>query len=289
MLAGLVVAATCLGLEAPPAQAVDGDIGLTTIRADVPVPDGASESRAIDARRELAERVAERIRTRLETARIKYYDVRVSDGTVVVKVGGDVGRRLAAGIAFPPGDAQIRPVLDVGAQWQKRLADVPDTVELRQGENLLDREDAHLWSTDRATLQSFLDDVSLEGAEAFVYAGDDGWRTMALGSPILSDADIRGSRIASVQNGTPYVALELSQSGSQRLERRSGADDRKWAVVVDGEIVAVMKRLTFSEGDLLISTPKHLPNDDAEMNWARQVAGRLAAPIPIPLAELDLD
>lgn len=276
-------------MAVPTAQAADGDIGVKTIRADVPVPEGTSESNADAAREELAKQIAERIRARFEAAQVKYARVDIEDGIITVKVGGDVTSRLAAGIAFPRGDAQLRPVVEVGGQWQERLADVPEAVELRQGDRLLDRDDAYLWSPERAPLQSFVEDVSLPGAEAFVYVGGDGWRTMALGPPALTTSDIRESRIEFVQNGRPYVALELTQTGRQDLERRSETGDRRWALVIDGEIVTVLQHLKFTEGALLVSTPKHLSSDDASLRWARQVAGRLAAPIPVPLAELSDD
>ncbi len=279
----------CATMVVPAARAADGDIGVETIRADVPVPEGASESNASAARDELAKRIAERIRARFEAAEVKYARVHIEDGILTVKVGGDVTSRLAAGIAFPPGEAELRPVVHVGGQWQEQLTDVPETVDLRQGDQLLDRNDAYLWSPERALLQSFVDDVSLSGAEAFVYVGEDGWRTMSLGPPALTTSDLRESRIEFVQNGRPYVALKLTQTGRQELERRSEADHRRWALVVDGEIVTVLKHLKFTEGALLVSTPKHLSSDDASLRWARQVAGRLMAPIPVPLAELSDD
>jgi hypothetical protein len=87
------------------------------------------------------------------------------------------------------------------------------------------------------------------------------------------------------KTGDAYVSLELARALPDH--NKLGGDDHILAAVLDGEVVATTAQSTRNRsGSLMLTAPEHLTGRKARKSWARQVAGRLAAPILVRLVEV---
>ena len=144
---------------------------------------------------------------------------------------------------------------------------------------------AYLWSKSRAKLRSFLADSDIDGVDLFVFPAHGGWRSLGLGAAVASRGDVSSASIHSGKTGEPYVRLELTHP--PRTPQPSGAGPKHWAAVLDGEVVATFRRSrTGLPSTLNLTCPEHVSAKSARRSWARQVAGRLAAKMSIPLVEV---
>jgi hypothetical protein len=271
-------------------------------------PDGEQEPIGDELKSEMTRQVtklaADRLRDRLKAAEIKRFSVTSDEPrTIVVRARGGVSRELLAGIVAPAGRFELRPVLSVGEGWVKAMRELPGGVKLRQEEGSVDPDDAYLWSADRAKLhatatraaQRYLERESLDenAIEVATYPAAGGWRTLALGSAVATQADVAHAAIRQGKTGETYVRLLFKRELSGHGLSNAGAEhsilgaSRTWAIVLDGEVVSVMDRAANSLGNSLsVMAPEHLRTRDARRIWAQQVAGRLAAYMPITLMEV---
>jgi preprotein translocase subunit SecD len=290
LFATFCIAAGLLVGFATSAGAVESE-EVVELRIDVPSADSDNPDVRRQSRKKIAERVIERIRERLNAAQVKYTNVHIVDGgTVVVESDPDFDRQLLEALIFPPGNFALRPVVPSGRRWTDLTAEMPAGVELRAGDDPLDSDSAYAWSRSRRTLQSFVDEVSMPEGEVAVYPAEGGWRTVTLGEAIVTDANVSETEIRRVQTGSPFVSVSLSSGGDigpsdGPAERR----DRRLAVVLDGEVVALLKENALAGQTLSISAPDHMSGANATMRWARQVAGRLAATMPVSLVPMQTD
>lgn len=289
-LATFCIIAGLLAGFATSAGAVESE-EVVELRIDVPSAESDNPDVRRASRKKIAERVVDRIRKRLEAAQVKYTNVHIVDGgTVIVESDPDFDRRLLEALIFPTGEFALRPVIPNGRRWTDLTGEMPAGVELRAGEDPLDSDSAYAWSRSRRTLQSFADEVSIPDGEVDVYPAEGGWRTVTLGESIVTDADITETEIRRVQTGSPFVSVSLSSGGD--MAPSSGpteSRERRLAAVVDGEVVALMKPNALAGQTLSISAPDHLSGAKASMRWARQVAGRLAATMPVALVPMQKD
>ena len=282
LLAGVMGALLAVGLAT--GAAAQGAEEASTLRIDVPVPDSISGDLARHTREELAKQVSRQVRKRLESAAIKFQTVRAVDGTtVVVEANSEVDRSVLVGVAMPPGEFALRPIRRVGTRWQDLMNELPAGVELRQGEGALDRDNAHLWAPTRGKLEDFISKISLGAGEVLVFSTGDGWRSVTLGEPILTHANVEESEIRTVRTGAPYVTLQIDADGSRALGGHKRTEEVRYAAVLDGEVVAVVEGSALSSDALNLSAPEYLSGEEALQGWSRQVAGRLAARIPLEL------
>jgi preprotein translocase subunit SecD len=267
-----------------------GPSGTMSMQVDVPAPEGTEGGVREKTRDELSRRVSERLRDRMDAAGVKFATVeRLDDGTLKVTVNADVGRKQLEGLVVPAGDFGLSPIQKVGDRWASKSGQIPDGIELRQNGESMDPRDAFLWSSSRSALASFVDEVDLPGSRVFTFAHDGGWRTVTVGEPVVTHKQLATSRIRSVRTGAPYVSLELSTDGQRRFRshRAGAATEGKFAAILDGEIVAMVDRTALTEGTLNLTAPDQIEGSTALANWARQVAGRLAAPIPVAVVPMD--
>lgn len=253
-----------------------------------------ADAHAREKLNKITQLAAQRLRTRLKAARIK--DVAVTTGTartIVVRARGSVSRELLAGIVVPQGDFALRPVLEVGQRWLGVLDHLPEGVSLRQDSASLDQADAFLWSKSPRPLQAAIrataphlnlgDDVAL-----LPYPSAGGWRTLALGAPVATHADLQSASIRQGQAGDHFVQLGFSHdlSAGYAAPGTVPGTAQRWALVLDGEVVAVLVHSPDSlKSALSVAPPAQLASRDAQLQWAQQVAGRLAAYMPIQLVE----
>ncbi|MFP4597739.1 MAG: hypothetical protein ACLFVJ_05780 [Persicimonas sp.] len=234
---------------------------------------------------QITKQVADRLDTRLDAAQIKHFTVEVKDARIIeVRARGDISASLLAGLVIPAGAFEFRPVEPVGDQWMRRLPGLPEGVELRQPEGSMVSTEAYLWSRNERTLRQVIEDADLDGFELAVYPADGGWRTVAMGAPAVTHRDIEAASIRQSKTGQSHVRLDFKRaiSDSRDSARVPGA----WAAVVDGEIVTMWQRGDDRIGDALtLPAPSHLGSRSARLQWSRQVAGRLAAHIPVPMLE----
>jgi hypothetical protein len=236
--------------------------------------------------KEMTKIALDRVRTRLTTARIKHFSIENDvPGTILVTARGGVSHELLAGIVVPPGRFELRPSEPVGARWTQLSATLPEGVEIRQEKSSLAADHAYLWSRSRQTLQKVLAKTTFEGVDMYLYPQQGGWRTLALSAPVATHDDISNAAIRKGKTGDFFVQVnfdrEIAADHIAKNERRT------WAVVLDSEIVSTFERLDPDFGaSLTMTVPDHLGDQKVRRMWAQQVAGRLAAYLPVPLVEL---
>ncbi|MGM0555187.1 MAG: hypothetical protein ACQEVA_02310 [Myxococcota bacterium] len=274
-----------------PVSAAAGDPSVTLELVVPPEKAEASvegENFPDDTLKEITTEAAERIRKRLRAAEIKHWDVVTSGRNQIrISVYSPFARGRLASILVPAGEMSIHPVLYVGDKWTEQLSRLPEGVELRQPDDSMRAEAAFLWSRSRRTLNKAIAAVPLPGVEVNVYPYEGGWRTVAMGSSVATHRSIQSVSIEHGNSGDSYVRLNLDAAGAPEESTRYGSGSQ-WALVLDGEIV----RSWHATGETLETTinlrpPRHLGSKDAQSFWSQQVAGRLAAHIPVPLVEVE--
>lgn len=260
--------------------------GVIEMFVEVPAPDQLRSGLQDKTREEIAKRVASRMRARLDAARVKFSTVRRVDASrLQVDAEADLGRDLLRGIVLAPGDFAVRPVRNIGIRWQEEAGDIPASIELRQEGKAIEPHQAYLWSAERGPIESFLEGKSFEDVDVFVYSTGDGWRTLAVGEPILTEEGVEDAEIRHVSTGAPFVSAELTSAGAGSFEKGVEHLEGELAVILDEEIVGRLEPSAVSGGRLNLTPPEQLRGKEAQTKWARQVAGRLAAAIPVELVE----
>lgn len=254
---------------------------------------------AAQKRAALTQLTARHIRTRLKAAEIKDFSVTRSGlSTILVRVRGHVAREVITGIVVPRGQLELRPVQPAGAYWLRASAALPAGVQLRQEQGSLDADQAYLWSADAQTLRDALQVLEASagpgiaapgGALKFaIYPDDAGWRSLALSSPIATHRDVASASIRQGKTGEPFVQLLFQNDLGHAFQANTAvsADASSWAVLLDGEVVSLLSSRAQNLGNSLnIKAPAPLRTRSARQAWAQQVAGRLAAHIPVALIE----
>lgn len=265
-----------------------GPEGVLEMRVDVPGPEDVGSELRAKTREKIAERVVDRLKDRMKAADIKFSTVdRVDSSTVKVGIEAEHSRELLRGLSLAPGQLEIRVVRRIGDRWQERASELPEGVELRQEEGEIEPERAHLWSEQRRPLAAYLRDVSFEEIDVLPYSTTDGWRSFALGETVVTHRNVEKTKIRKIPTGSPYVSVQLDAVGQKSFRNAADQLGGRLAVVLDGEIVGFVERASLTEGALHLSPPDPVAGGDALMRWARQIAGRLAAPLPVKIVEVE--
>jgi hypothetical protein len=86
--------------------------------------------------------------------------------------------------------------------------------------------------------------------------------------------------------GSPFVELTLDAEGEQAVGFHGGTEEQRWLATMDGEAVATLDRLgVHGEGKLPLRPPGNLAGEEAT-EWAKLVAARLSAHIPVTLVPI---
>jgi hypothetical protein len=227
--------------------------------------------------RPFTERVAKALRERLSIAGVKAFQIKVSGtSTLLVETGRKVDRQWLHGLLTRRGLVEFRPLQDDALDWVSLAGELPDGVELRRSGLGGD----HLWSEDSAALVSFVERIALPNHRLVVSAERIGFRALLLGPPhpigSIEEARVRSGRGS-------YVEVCFAQStADMNLARKVKTKVEDWVVILDGEFVG---RVAPAEKPcaVFINPPASLQRSQSR-RWARQVAARIAAPVPVPLA-----
>lgn len=237
-----------------------------------------------ERRQKMAELAATRLERRLKVAQVNDAVVkRLASGDLTVAFKARQPEEWYRGLLLSPGTVEIRPVLADGFNWMQLAAELPPAVELRG----LNPQPDYIWSADRTTLESV---VRRTAAPAMVFSvgpAEVGWRSYALGTAnVLKGEELRDARVSRSGAGNSYVSLGVATTVADRLAAAELSEVKEWAVVLDGEVVSLVSKDALLTGKLELTAPVRLTNREDSAAWARQVAGRMAAPIPVPIAVL---
>ena len=286
----LFAAVALIALAWPMTAAAGGDeVSLTlTIPPEKVDSEQAEEAFSADTLEEITSEAADRIRKRMRAAEIKHWDVVTSGrNRIRINVYSRYSRARLASILVPSGEMAIRPVLSVGGEWTERISKVPEGVELRQPEESMRADAAFLWSRSRRALRKVVQDVPLPGVDVEVYPYKGGWRTVALGTPVATHKSVRSASIERGGGGEAYIRLQLDATAAPERTNRHSVGSR-WALVLDGEVVRVWQEASDTlDTAINLRPPRHLGSKESKLIWSQQVAGRLAAYIPVPLVEVE--
>lgn len=274
-------------LDPTPASARDLS-GTVTLNVTVASTTRSGEPLSMRARQKMAKRAAPRIEKRLRAAGFKHVSAESrKGGDLFVEVGTSLSRMTILGFIIPEGRFEVRPIRSAGSLWQRHSSRLPDGVELRQPEGSMSRSDAYVWAPNRSDLERVARELDLGIGLIRPYPEGDGWRTLVLGSPVLSTAHVQDAEIRPGHLGEPFVSVSLKGSAGQRLASSKQGQQTRWAVLLDGEVVTVLERQPSTFGVLNLSPPTHLGARSAQRLWARQVAARVSTPMPIELVPIE--
>lgn len=259
-----------------------------TLRVESP-DDDADASHRVRRHGEIARIAADRIEMRLDAVGVRNHNVRLTEqNDIRVTVYGRHSADAIKGAVIPPGRVEIRPVITDNSPWGE-LADIlPDEVELRYEPGAFDSNRVFLYSHDIGVLREFTGRIALGEIEVALYPHDDGWRTVNMGPPLATHRDVEGVQLERTPSAIPFVTTTLNTEAAQRIRAEaSQANVRHLAIMIDGELVTMIRfsNRNFSQ-TLTLDCPDFLRSSEARQQWGIQVAGRLAAPIPITLTEL---
>jgi hypothetical protein len=284
-LLGLLVLST---LDVQEASARSNRVDFTI--AVAPLDDDEADSdRRVRRHREMAREAARRVELRLEAIDLKNSRVRLDDDhNIRITVYGRHSAQALKSALIPAGKLEVRPVIDDASPWLDIADSLPEGVELRSPAGTFQTDRLFLYAASPGELHDVLDRVSLGSTQVEIYPHDDGWRTINLGPSIAGEGDVESVEIERTPSGIPFVSISFGADAAQKARgQASSRQATHLAIVLDGEVVGLHRfnSRQFSE-TLALDPPDHLRSRQARQNWSIQVAGRLAAPIPIQLIEL---
>lgn len=238
-----------------------------------------------EARLAFARVAEERIRARLEAAGVKEHLLKVQDATTLtLETGYNHERPWMVALLTARGHLEVRPVVEGKPDWLQLARTVPAGIELR-GDN-----PPYLWAASRRRLQTWLKRISLADAVVKVFPDEGGgYRSISLGKEYGTHRDIADVTVHQSTTGAPFVSLEFDPAVGARLAASGASDVQRVAIVLDGDVIGFARaKSLMSQTPVRISVPSGAVSDDRKARhlWVRQVAGRLAAPLPIPIAVL---
>ena len=236
----------------------------------------------------IAEEVVRRIGKRLDAAGVKSHDVDFDDDrNITVTAYGNHSTPIIKGAVIPSGHLEVRPVLVNDSPWMSLSSELPEDVELKGEPGIFRTDRLYLFAHSASLLDQTLSNYAPEGMDFEIFPHDDGWRSLRLGPTAATESEVQKARLASNPTGLPYVSISLSARAAQSIRSIASAEQVRYlAIILDGEVVALQSfsERNFSE-TLIVDPPAHLQSTEARDQWATQVAGRLATPIPVQLVE----
>ena len=182
-----------------------------------------------------------------------------------------------------PGKVEVRRTTPSKPDWLGFARELPEGIEIRGD------LPPYLWSAKRGTLSQFLARVSLPDGALLVFPDDNGFRSVSLGATVATERQIKGVKARQSSTGGSFVSVDFETAVGASLAAAHVSEVEPVAIVLDGELVAFVPAKSFLEhSPIRLSVPDGaVPNNRAQRDlWVRQVAGRLAAPLPIAIAVL---
>ncbi len=291
LLAGasvLLLAVVAWGI-APAEASTGGDRVEFTVTVE---PGGEQEDEEIRARtrRNVAEEVARRIEHRLEAIDIKHFAVEATGGSdVKITVYGSHDPQVIKGAVVPAGMVEVRPVLVDSNPWLGVAQQLPDGVEFHHEPGSIQTTSFFLYAASPTPLYESIELLDSPDHYMEVFPYEDGWRTLTLGDALATHEDVVDVEMSRDRSGGNFLAATLSADAAQYVRSRaSNYGANQLAIIIDGEVVGLkyFSERSFSER-MTLDAPDHLQSSDARASWATQVGARLAAPIPVRIAEIE--
>lgn len=244
------------------------------------------EARSGAVEREILNEMKSRIETRLEAGRIKHSIVSVADdNTVRVKLRKKRPASWYIALLASPGHFSIRAVRSGAINWPALNELITEDVEIRSEVDAA--EETYLWSAERNSLTEIIKRVHLPGLITAVAPDSTGWRTHTLGQTIATRSDLLESNEQLSPLGVPFLTVKLSSSIAAELADARRSEVKQLGVVVDGEVVGLVSPGSLEGFKIELTAPHRASTRDDQRAWAAQIAGRLAASIPISIAVIE--
>lgn len=180
-------------------------------------------------------------------------------------------------LVYAPGRLEVRADTPLGHDWVRLASGLPEGVEIR-GENT-----PYLWSADRSLLDRVAERYTDEDQMVVVARARDGWRTHTAGLTLGNVSHLAESKWDRSVNGGYFVRMRFQNTMVDRLATTGFLDVKNWLVILDGEVLGQISTASLATGSIELSAPA-LMSSEQQRFWVSQVAGRLAAPLPIPVA-----
>ncbi len=242
----------------------------------------AADSKA--AKNSFADIATERLRKRFEAASVKEFEFRMSTpNTLVIETGWNHERGWLEALMTAPGKVEIRRVTPEKPNWLTLAAQIPAGVELRGD------DPPYLWSAQRSALAAFLARITLPNGRLTVFPDPGGFRSVSLGEIVATERQIKAVQALRSSTGTSFISIDFETAVGASLAALHVSEVEQVAIMLDGELVAFVPAKSFLEhSPVRVSVPEGAVPDDRVQHdlWIRQVAGRLAAPLPIAIAVL---
>lgn len=252
-----------------------------------PEKDSPGDSNTLDAKArrlkhaEITRLTAKTVEKRLTAAGVKKFQVESKPhGVILVQAHSTMERDALSALITSRGQLDIRPVMQSGNDWQSIVSALPAGIELRQDIESLDAQNAYLWSATHSTLNVFLSQISVPATLFAVYPSDGGWRSLTLGEPVTTQNNLAQAQTKTTPSGVPFISLEFHQAFIR-------SQNQDMALVLDGEVITIISaKHERAISRIELASPPYLQSRNAQTAWVTQVSGRLAAYLPLLVAEL---
>ncbi len=258
--------------------------GRTVYELGLKPPKLAESAQSKVAKEAFADLAAERLRRRLTAAGIKEFELSVTDpATLRLETGVEKSSAWMEALIASPGKFELLPLASEDPPWLELARTIPEGVEIRG------METPYVWSADRAKLTSWLRRIATGKLRVELFPEDGGFRTISLQEAVATESAVRSVKVESTR-GSKFVRVVLDPRLRAQLAARAESGVERFAMVLDGELIGFgsFKELE-SRGWLRLAPPPGAVSDSRELvdDWVHQVAGRLAAPMPVPVAVLE--
>lgn len=251
----------------------------TNLRLVVSDPSEVSEGKSPKRQAHLNQMVLEALQKRTEAAGMRGTQVTNAGSDLKISVPKKWKRSFIDPIVLAPGRLEVRALSPMAVDWVQKASQLPVGVELRGA------AEPFLWSADRRILDQVAEKFSTPTEMVVVAKHPEGWRTYS-GTQVLGrEADIDVAKADRSPNGGAFISIRFRTSMVDRLATPAFLDVKTWLVILDGEVLGLVSSTALATGSIELSAPVSLPSD-GQRQWVSQVAGRLAAPLPIPVAIL---
>jgi len=251
----------------------------TNLTITVGDPREAAAGISMERRAHLNTMVLAVYQKRLEAAGMRGSQIKHQGANLHLSIPRKWERAFIDAIVHAPGRLEIRALAPMDVDWVQGASRLPEGLEIR-GSN-----EPYLWSASRSLLDRIASESSNESVQVVVSGDEGGWRTYT-GSTVLGvEGDIVQSRRDRSPNGGYFVSIRFRSTMVDRLATPGFLDVKTWLVILDGEVLGLVSSASLATGTIEISAPSSLSVERQRL-WVNQVAGRLAAPLPIPVAIL---
>lgn len=280
-IAGVLCILSVLSLLAAPTVAQPRERSVLSLLVSPPPAEDETVDRTARMR-VIRDMTADRLQKRLVAAGVQQLRLdRSQPGRITVETRSAAEREWLAALLTAPGRVALQP-LTRQPDWSELISLLPEGVHLADDEVY---GGLYLQSTDRERLEGVLERVTLPNLTLATWPHEPGgWRSIGLSPGALFEEDIETVERRRTPTGEHYVWVTLTARGLDRLAVYEAEDVQRWALSIDGEVVGLISARGPLVGRFAIEPPRRLVSQKQRSRWAADVAGRMAAPLPIALA-----